>query len=76
LKDKNMTTEKKPQNFASLPKDKMREIASKGGKTAHSKGTARKWTKEEAIKFAELGGIASREKYLKMKEEKQKELSK
>jgi general stress protein YciG len=38
---------------------KQREIASKGGKAAHQKGTAHEWTSEEARNAGRKGGIAS-----------------
>jgi len=38
---------------------KQREIASKGGKAAHQKGTAHEWTSEEARDAGRKGGIAS-----------------
>jgi uncharacterized protein len=38
---------------------KQREIASKGGKAAHQKGTAHEWTTEEARDAGRKGGIAS-----------------
>lgn len=40
--------------------EKQREIASKGGKAAHRKGTAHEWSAEEARKAGRLGGKASR----------------
>jgi general stress protein YciG len=39
--------------------NKQREIASKGGKAAHQKGTAHEWTSEEARDAGRKGGIAS-----------------
>lgn len=33
------------RGFASMDPDKQRKIASKGGRTAHEKGTAHQWTK-------------------------------
>jgi general stress protein YciG len=38
---------------------KQREIASKGGKAAHQKGTAHEWTSEEAREAGRKGGLAS-----------------
>lgn len=48
------------RGFASMDKDKQREIASKGGKAAHARGTAHKWTVDEAREAGRRGGIASR----------------
>ena len=42
-----------------MNRDKQREIASKGGKAAHQKGTAHEWTSEEAREAGRKGGIAS-----------------
>ena len=39
---------------------KQREIASKGGKAAHQKGTAHEFTREEARVAGRKGGAASR----------------
>lgn len=49
---------KSARGFASMNKDKQRMIASKGGKTAHKKGTAHKWTSEEARAAGRKGGRA------------------
>jgi general stress protein YciG len=38
----------KDRGFASMDREKRREIASKGGRAAHEKGTAHEWTPEEA----------------------------
>lgn len=38
---------------------KQRDIASKGGKAAHEKGTAHEWTSEEAREAGRRGGMAS-----------------
>jgi general stress protein YciG len=45
------------RGFASMEKSKQREIASKGGKTAHQKGTAHEWTREEARVAGRKGGL-------------------
>ena len=39
---------------------KQREIASKGGRAAHAKGTAHEWSAEEARRAGRKGGQASR----------------
>jgi general stress protein YciG len=46
------------QGFASMDKEKQREIAQKGGKVAHEKGLAHKWNKEEASEAGKKGGKA------------------
>jgi general stress protein YciG len=40
--------------------DKQREIASKGGRAAHEKGTAHEWTADEARSAGRKGGQVSR----------------
>ena len=55
--DQGNNTDKR--GFASMDEDKQREIASQGGKTAHSNGTAHEWTSEEARKAGQKGGKAS-----------------
>lgn len=42
-----------------MDRTKQREIASKGGKAAHQKGTAHTWTSEEAREAGRRGGMAS-----------------
>jgi general stress protein YciG len=53
------TVAKEDRGFASMDPAKQREIASKGGKAAHQKGTAHEWTSEEARDAGRKGGIAS-----------------
>lgn len=45
------------RGFASMDPDKQREIASKGGRAAHAKGTAHEWTREEAREAGRKGGL-------------------
>lgn len=40
--------------------EKQREIASKGGRAAHEKGTAHEWTTDEARNAGRKGGQVSR----------------
>ena len=47
------------RGFASMDEDKQREIASKGGKAAHEKGTAHEFTSAEAREAGRKGGEAS-----------------
>ena len=42
-----------------MDRAKQRDIASKGGKAAHQKGTAHEWTSEEAREAGRKGGMAS-----------------
>jgi len=55
-----METQKERRGFASMSREKQREIASKGGIAAHKKGTAHEWDKKEAKAAGKLGGLASR----------------
>lgn len=50
---------KADRGFASMDPAKQREIASRGGKSAHEKGTAHEWDKEEAAKAGAKGGTES-----------------
>ena len=49
----------KKRGFASMDAAKQREIASKGGKAAHQKGTAHQFTPEEARAAGRKGGQAA-----------------
>lgn len=49
-----------------MDRAKQREIASKGGKAAHQKGTAHEWTSEEARDAGRKGGIASHQRRREM----------
>ncbi|MEG3941408.1 KGG domain-containing protein [Microcoleus sp. AT3-A2] len=49
-------TDTSNRGFASMDEDKQREIASKGGKAAHEKGTAHEFTSEEAREAGRKGG--------------------
>jgi hypothetical protein len=56
-----MKTERKERRgFASMSPERQREIASKGGRAAHEKGTAHEWTAEEARRAGRKGGQVSR----------------
>lgn len=60
-----VVTAKKPKGFAALAlKDRayLSEIASKGGKQAHARGTAHEFTREEAKRAGALGGRATHAK--------------
>jgi uncharacterized protein len=56
----NETGRKERRGFASMSPEKQREIASKGGRAAHEKGTAHEWTSEEARSAGRKGGQVSR----------------
>lgn len=42
-----------------MDRAKQRDIAQKGGRAAHEKGTAHEWTSEEAREAGRKGGLAS-----------------
>lgn len=59
------TTENAPQErrprrrgFAAMDRDRVREIASKGGKAAHAAGTAHQFSSDEARVAGRKGGMA------------------
>ena len=45
------------RGFAGMSSKKQREIASKGGKAAHRKGTAHEWNSKEAAEAGRRGGL-------------------
>jgi general stress protein YciG len=53
---------KEDRGFASMDRTKQREIASKGGKAAHLKGTAHEWSSQDAREAGRKGGMASHRK--------------
>lgn len=53
--DKNSNDQR---GFASMDAEKQREIASKGGKAAHEKGTAHEFNSAEAREAGHKGGKA------------------
>ena len=46
------------RGFASMDPSRQKEIASKGGRAAHQKGTAHEWSSDEARSAGQKGGIA------------------
>jgi general stress protein YciG len=60
LKGRAAGERKERRGFASMSPEKQREIASKGGRAAHQKGTAHEWTSEEARSAGRKGGQISR----------------
>jgi len=54
--------EKSRRGFAGMDSQKQREIASKGGKAAHAKGTAHEFTPAEAREAGRKGGQAAHER--------------
>ncbi len=54
---------KSKRGFASMDSSRQRDIASKGGKAAHAKGTAHEWTADEARRAGRKGGeVVSRDR--------------
>lgn len=49
-------TSKAPRGFAAMDTEKQREIASKGGRAAHQKGTAHEFSIDEAREAGRKGG--------------------
>jgi general stress protein YciG len=49
--------EKSKRGFAAMTPEQRREIAAKGGRTAHAKGVAHRWTSDEASAAGRIGGV-------------------
>jgi general stress protein YciG len=60
---------KRPRGFAAMDRKLVSEIARKGGKAAHSAGTAHEFTTEEARVAGQKGGRATHAKRRKIDEE-------
>src|SRR3954462_11521417 len=58
--DPNKTEERRPRRrgFAAMDRDRVKEIASKGGKAAHAAGTAHQFSSDEARNAGRKGGMA------------------
>ncbi len=56
--DEEMKPKKTYRGFATMDPEKRREAASKGGAMAHKRGTAHKFTEEEAKIAGRKGGLA------------------
>lgn len=52
----------RPKGFAAMSPEKQREIAKLGGRAAHERGTAHKWTSQEASQAGRKGGTATGKK--------------
>ena len=55
-------TKTRGRGFASMEREKQRQIASKGGRAAHESGTAHEWTSDEAREAGRKGGVATRKR--------------
>lgn len=51
--------EKSRRGFAAMDREKQRQIASKGGKAAHAKGSAHEFTSDQAREAGRKGGRAA-----------------
>lgn len=60
VKGRSTGERKERRGFASMTPEKQREIASKGGRAAHQKGSAHEWTSDEARSAGRKGGQISR----------------
>lgn len=47
------------RGFASMDREKQREIASRGGRAAHEQGTAHEWNSDEARVAGRKGGSSN-----------------
>jgi general stress protein YciG len=54
---------KEDRGFSSMDPTKQREISGKGGRAAHLRGTAHKWSSEEAREAGRKGRMARRRKH-------------
>lgn len=50
---------KQRRGFAAMDPSKQREIASKGGRASHEKGTGHEWTAQSAAAAGRKGGLSS-----------------
>lgn len=50
------------RGFAAMDANKQREIASKGGKASHAKGTGHEFTSAEAVAAGRKGGQVTQER--------------
>jgi hypothetical protein len=62
---------KRPRGFAAMDRTLVSAIARKGGKAAHSAGTAHEFTSDEAREAGRKGGRATHAKRRKAVEDKQ-----
>ncbi len=57
LPDGGVMTGKSRRGFASMDPERQKEIASRGGRAAHEKGTAHEWSSDEARHAGRKGGV-------------------
>ena len=63
--DKEVKVGKSTRGFATMDRERQRQIASEGGRAAHAQGAAHEFTPEEARVAGQKGGEASRVARLK-----------
>lgn len=51
-----MTEQPKPRGFASMPPEKRKRIAAKGGRAVQQNGKGHRWTQEKAAEAGRKGG--------------------
>ncbi|MES2626625.1 MAG: KGG domain-containing protein [Pseudomonadota bacterium] len=54
------------RGFASMDEKKQKEIASKGGKASHAKGTGHEFSSSEAVEAGRKGGLVTQERRANM----------
>lgn len=54
--------QKKRHGFATMDKERQRQVSSQGGKAAHQKGTAHEFSSDEARAAGRKGGVVSGKK--------------
>jgi general stress protein YciG len=61
-REKRPMAQKKIRGFAAMTPEQQREIASKGGRAAHQRGTAHEWDSSEAAAAGRKGGRAAHQR--------------
>ena len=61
------------KGFATMDREKLRELARRGGKAAHACGKAHAWTREEARAAGRKGGLAVSAKRARVRETRRAE---
>ncbi|MES2995016.1 MAG: KGG domain-containing protein [Patescibacteria group bacterium] len=61
MPDNSTITGQRKRGFAAMDEETQREIARKGGRAAHAKGTAHQFNSDEARAAGRKGGQASRQ---------------
>jgi general stress protein YciG len=53
----------RPKGFAAMSRERVQEIASKGGKAAHAQGVAHQFSHDEAVEAGRKGGKKTNDIY-------------